>query len=149
MHNDCSQTVYMTLLQNLGRQQFDSLVVNIGHAGIRDVLSRETTEGPDFFRAVDTVKKRAQRERSFQPLDMIDMVASPQEDETQLQRGAIREAIARSLNPREAALIRATLNGETPTEIASRWGVAPKTVSNEKTRVIQKLQTVLSTDVPD
>ena len=96
MHNDCSQTVYMTLLQNLGRQQFDSLMVNIGHAGIRDVLSRETTEGPDFFRAVDTVKKRAQRS-SFQPLDMIDVVASPQEDETQLQRGAIREAIARSL----------------------------------------------------
>ena len=149
MHNDCSQTVYMTLLQNLGRQQFDSLVVNIGHAGIRDVLSRETTEGPDFFRAVDTVKKRAQRERSFQPLDMIDVVASPQEDETQLQRGAIREAIARSLNPREAALIHATLNGEMPAEIASRWGVAPKTVSNEKTRVIQKLQTVLGTDILD
>ena len=80
---------------------------------------------------------------------MIDVVASPQEDETQLQRGAIREAIARSLNPREAALIHATLNGETPAEIASQWGVAPKTVSNEKTRVIQKLQTVLGTDVPD
>ena len=85
MHNDCSQTVYMTLLQNLGRPQFDSLVAEIGHAGIRDVLSRETTEGPDFFRAIDTVKKRAQR-HSFQPLDTIDVAASPQEDETQLQR---------------------------------------------------------------
>lgn len=150
MHDDCSQAVYMTLLQNLGRQQFDSLMAEIGHSGIRDVLSRETAEGPDFFRAVDTVKKRAQRERSFQPLDTIDVVASSQEDETQLQRrGAIREAIAQSLNPREAALIHATLNGATPAEIASRWGVAPKTVSNEKTRVIQKLRTVLGTDVPD
>ena len=36
-----------------------------------------------------------------------------------------------------------------PAEIASRWGVTPKTVSNEKTRVIQKLQTVLGTDVLD
>jgi DNA-directed RNA polymerase specialized sigma24 family protein len=149
MHNDCSQTVYMTLLQNLGRPQFDSLMAEIGHAGICDVLSRETAEGQGFFRAVDTVKKRAQRERSFQPLDTIDVVASPQEDETQLQRGALREATARSLNPREAALIHATLNGETPAEIASQWGVAPKTVSNEKTQVIQKLQTVLGTDVPD
>jgi RNA polymerase sigma factor (sigma-70 family) len=88
--------------------------------------------------------------RGFQPLDTIDVVASPQEDETQSQqRGALREAIAQSLNPREAALIHATLNGATPAEIASRRGVAPKTVSNEKTRVIQKLRTVLGTDVPD
>ena len=86
MHDDCSQAVYMTLLQNLGRLQFDSLMAEIGHAGICDVLSRETAEGLDFFRAVDTVKKRAQRERSFQPLDTIDVVASPQEDETQLQQ---------------------------------------------------------------
>ena len=150
MHDDCSQAVYVTLLQGLGRPHFDSLMAEIGHAGIRDVLSRETAEGPDFFRAVDTVKKRAQRERSFQPLDTLDLVASPQEDETQLQRrGALREAIAQSLNPREAALIRATLNGATPAEIASRWGVAPKTVSNEKTRVIQKLRTALDTDAID
>jgi len=150
MHDDCSQAVYVTLLQGLGRPQFDSLMAEIGHAGIRDVLSRETAEGPDFFRAVDAVKKRAQRACSFRPLDTIEAVASPQEDETQSQRrGALREAIARSLNPREAALIHATLNGETPAEIASRWGVAPKTVSNEKTRVIQKLRTVLGTDIPD
>ena len=106
--------------------------------------------GPGFFRAVDTVKKRAQRECSFQPLNTIDVVASPQEDETQSQRrGALREAIAQSLNVREATLIHATLNGATPAEVAARWGVAPKTVSNEKTRVIQKLRTVLGTDVPD
>jgi RNA polymerase sigma factor (sigma-70 family) len=149
MHDDCSQTVYMTLLQNLGRPQFDSLIAEIGHSGIRGVLNRETAEGPDFFRAVDTAKKRAQRERSFQPLDTIDVVASPQEDETQLQqRGALREAIAQSLTPRKAALIHAILNGETPAEIASQWGVAPKTVSNEKIRVIQKLRTVLGTNVP-
>ncbi|MGA2701112.1 MAG: sigma-70 family RNA polymerase sigma factor [Isosphaeraceae bacterium] len=149
MHDDCSQAVYVTLLQNLGRPQFDSLMAEIGHAGIRDVLSRETAEGPDFFRAVDTVKKRAQRERNFQPLDTLGVVASPQEGDIQLQqRGALREAIAQSLNPREAALINATLNGETPARIASQWGVAPKTVSNEKTRVIQKLRTVLGTDVP-
>ena len=124
-------------------------MAKIGHSGIRAVLSRETAEGPDFFRAVDTVKKRAQRERNFQPLDTLGVVASPQEGDTQLQqRGALREAIAQSLNPREAALINATLNGETPAEIASQWGVAPKTVSNEKTRVIQKLRTVLGTDVP-
>jgi DNA-directed RNA polymerase specialized sigma24 family protein len=150
MHDDCSQAVYLTLLQNFGRPRFDSLMAAIGHAGIRDVLSRETAEGPDFFRAVDTVKKRAQRERGFQPLDTLAVVASSREDETQSQRrGALREALAQSLNRREAALIHATLNGATPAEIAAWWGVAPKTVSNEKTRVIQKLRTVLGTDIPD
>ncbi len=48
------------------------------------------------------------------------------------------------MNPREAALIEDTLMGKTPAEIAVQWGVAPKTVSNEKTRVIQKLRAALA-----
>lgn len=150
-HDDCSQAVYMALLQNLGRDRFDGLVGDIGRLGVREVLSRETAEGPDFFRAVDTVKKRAQRERCFQPLDEAsDLSASGRDDGVSADwRAALEEAIDRSLSPREAALIYATLKGETPMEIASQWGVAPKTVSNEKTRVIQKLRDVLVTDLPD
>jgi DNA-binding CsgD family transcriptional regulator len=34
--------------------------------------------------------------------------------------------------------------GKTPAEIADQWGVAPKTVSNEKTRVLQKLRLALA-----
>jgi len=112
------------------------------------VLSRETAEGPDFFRAIDMVKKRAQRERSFQPIDTIDLAATPREDESlSAWRGALHEAIDNSLSPREAALIHATLEGETPAEIAARWGVAPKTVSNEKSRAIQKLREALTADM--
>jgi RNA polymerase sigma factor (sigma-70 family) len=150
-HDDCTQAVYVTLLQNLGRDRFDQLVGDIGQFGIREVLSRETPEGPDFFRAIDAVKKRAQRERSFQALDdNVDVVASNASDHQRAQwRSALDEAIHRSLNPREAALIYATLQGETPMEIASQWGVAPKTVSNEKTRVIQKLRDALGAQLPD
>jgi RNA polymerase sigma factor (sigma-70 family) len=147
MHDDSTQAVFMTLLQNLGRTRFDSLMTDIGHSGIRDVLSRETADGPDFFRAVDSVKKRAQREKNYQSLDTLDVAANSQADDTDAK--ALREAIARTLNPREAALMNATLDGQTPAEIALKWGVAPKTVSNEKTRVIQKLRTVLGADVPD
>ena len=144
MHDDSTQAVYVSLLQNLGRPQFDHLVADIGRMGIRDVLSQETADGPIFFRAIDTVKKRAQRERSFQPLDTVAaMAASKTDDALSDHRGALREAIHQSLSPREAALIYATLKGETPAEIASQWGVAPKTVSNEKTRAIQKLRDVL------
>lgn len=150
MHDDCSQAVFVTLLQNLGRSRFDSLLSEIGQVGIRDVLSRETADGPDFFRAIDTVKKRAQRERSFQPLDSIVAAGSVTAEDAKADwRSALQEAIDQSLNPREAALIYATLKGETPAEIASQWGVAPKTVSNEKTRVIQKLRDTLTADVYD
>lgn len=149
-HADCTQAVYVTLLANLGRAQFDSLMEDVGQHGIREVLSRETPEGPDFFRAIDTVKKRAQRERTLHPLDeQANLLASRPGGVTADWRDALQEAIDLSLSPREAALIQATIRGETPLEIASQWGVAPKTVSNEKTRVIQKLRDFLSTELPD
>ena len=151
LQDDSTQAVYLSLLQNLGRERFDGLVRDIGVSGIPDVLSRETPEGPDFFRAIDMVKKRAQRERSFQALDPAagDVAAPGRDSRGALSTAALHEAIARTLNPREAALIQATLQGETPAEIAQHWGVAPKTVSNEKTRAFQKLRDFLAADVAD
>ncbi len=148
-YDDCTQAVYLTLLQNLGRGGFDRLVGEVGQDGIKEVLSRETAEGPDFFRAIDTIKKRAQRERSFQPLDSVFEPPS-QTSLTHFDwKSTIQEAIDRTLNPREAALIQATLSGETPAEIAEQWGVAPKTVSNEKSRAFQKLREFLVADLID
>ncbi|MDR3638249.1 MAG: sigma-70 family RNA polymerase sigma factor [Isosphaeraceae bacterium] len=144
LHDDSTQAVYVSLLQNLGSVRFNSLLADIGQNGIRDVLSRETADGPDFFRAVDAVKKRAQREKTFQPLDSIDVASSSvAEVSPTSRRGALQEAIAQSLTPREASLIQDTLMGKTPAEIALQWGVAPKTVSNEKTRALQKLREAL------
>ena len=149
-HDDCTQAVYTSLLQTLGRDRFDSLLGEIGQFGIRDVLSRETAEGPDFFRAVDAVKKRAQRERSFQPLDGVDAASTARLDGTQADwKSTVQEAISQSLSPREAALIQATLQGESPAEIANQWGIAPKTVSNEKTRAFQKLRDALTPALAD
>jgi DNA-directed RNA polymerase specialized sigma24 family protein len=146
-HDDATQAVYVTLLQNLGRDRFDALAADIGRLGIRDVLSRETPEGPDFFRAIDTVKKRVQRERTYQPIDAVEVASpAPGEDALALWRSALQEVIDQSLTPREASLVYDTLMGKTPAEIAQQWGVAPKTVSNEKTRVIQKLRDALVTD---
>ena len=149
-HDDCTQAVYTTLLQTFGRDRFDQLLSEVGQFGIRDVLSRETADGPDFFRAIDTVKKRAQRERSFQPLDAIDASSMNRPDGPSPDwKSTLQEAILSSLSPREAALIQATLQGETPAEIAQQWGIAPKTVSNEKTRALQKLREVLVSDFTD
>jgi len=148
MHDDCSQAVYTTMLQQLGRDQFDALISDVGQSGIKDVFSRETNEGLDFFRAVDMIKKRALRERAYQSLDAVDVPAAAANSETKAWSDALREAIDHSLSPREASLINQTLMGKTPAEIAQHWGVAPKTVSNEKTRVLQKLRDVLLAQNP-
>jgi RNA polymerase sigma factor (sigma-70 family) len=140
MHEDSSQTVFTTLLHQLGRDRFDGLVSDVAHSGLKAVFSCETNEGVCFFRAVDMVKKRAQRERVFQPLDVVDVPESSGHSESRAWREALREAIDHSLSRREASLINHTLMGKTPAEIALHWGVTPKTVSNEKTRVIQKLR---------
>ncbi len=68
-HEDCTQAVYETLLEQLGRTGFDHLASDVGQHGVRVVLNRDTSEGPDFFRAIDMVKKRSQRERSYVSLD--------------------------------------------------------------------------------
>jgi RNA polymerase sigma factor (sigma-70 family) len=144
LHDDSSQAVYATLLQNLGRQRFDALAGDVGQSGIREVFSRETSDGIAFFRAVDMVKKRAQREKVHQSLDHVDVPSSQSHQrDSAAMRAALQEAISHSLNPREAALIHDTLLGKTPAEIALQWGVAPKTISNEKSRVLQKLREAL------
>ncbi|WP_435010257.1 RNA polymerase sigma factor [Tundrisphaera lichenicola] len=147
-HDDCTQAVYATLLQGMGRDRFDRLLSEVGQSGIREVLSRETADGPDFFRAIDTIKKRAQRERTFQTLDAASLYRADNSRPSDWQ-STLQEAIRSALNPREAALIQATLQGETPAEIAQHWGIAPKTVSNEKTRALQKLRDALVSDLLD
>jgi DNA-binding NarL/FixJ family response regulator len=144
LHDDSSQSVYTSLLQTMGRQRFESLLADVGHAGVKGVFSRESTEGPVFFRTVDMVKKRAQRERTHQSLEAFDVAGSPSRHETAAWHDALHEAIDQTLSPREAALIQDTLMGKTPAEIALSWGVAPKTISNEKSRVLQKLREVLA-----
>lgn len=147
-HDDCTQAVYATLLQTWGRGPFDELLAEVGEVGIRVALSRDTPEGPEFFRAIDTVKKRSQREKTFTSLDAGTDVANA-DGGSASWRGALEEAIARNLSPREANLIQLTLQGETPAEIALQWGVAPKTVSNEKTKAIQKLREALVAELAD
>jgi DNA-binding NarL/FixJ family response regulator len=143
-HDDSTQAVYATLLQTMGRQRFDALVGDVGQSGIREVFSRESSDGVAFFRAVDMVKKRAQREKSYQSLDSVDVPTQQNgQGTTASLRAALQDAISQNLSPREAALIHDTLSGKTPAEIALQWGVAPKTISNEKSRVLQKLREAL------
>jgi RNA polymerase sigma factor (sigma-70 family) len=148
-HDDCTQGVFTSLLEQFGRTRFDLLVSDVGNAGIPRVLGREAPLGPDFLRAVDMIKKRAQREKHHVPIDeQLDVAVGNNEGASALEdwSGSIQDAITLSLNPREAELIRETMRGCSPSEIAERWGVAPKTVSNEKTRAFAKLREALGDD---
>ena len=81
----------------------------------------------------------------YQSLESLDVATEDQNTGSGAAlRAALWEAIQHTLSPREAALIHDTLMGKTPAEIAIQWGVAPKTVSNEKTRVLQKLRSALA-----
>jgi RNA polymerase sigma factor (sigma-70 family) len=147
-NDDCTQAVFTTLLEQLGRTRFDSTMVEISQRGVPQILSRETATGPDFLRAVDMIKKRALREKHYLPIDEHSEIAGANRNpnEADIWHASIQEAIQQSLNPREAELIRETLRGLSPSEIASQWGVAPKTVSNEKTRAFAKLREALEHD---
>jgi hypothetical protein len=146
---DCTQAVHTTLLQQVGRDDFDLMLADIGRVGVSGVLNRDTSLGPDFFRAVDMVKKRAQRQRAFVPLDQVDLAENERTGDGDSWRNALDDAIDRKLETREADLIRATLEGFTPAEIAQKWGLAPKTISNEKSRVFQKLREALTAELVD
>ncbi|GIW87826.1 MAG: hypothetical protein KatS3mg108_2150 [Isosphaeraceae bacterium] len=141
--DDCTQAVHATMLQHLGREGFDQMLAAIGRGGVPKVLNRDSALGPDFFRAVDMVKKRAQRQRYHLALDERPDLVAPLGDDGADLRGVLLEVIDRSLEPREAELIRETLKGYTPAEIADRWGLAPKTVSNQKSRALAKLRDAL------
>jgi RNA polymerase sigma factor (sigma-70 family) len=144
-HDDCTQAVHAVLLQRLGRAQYDRMLAEVGAQGIPRVLNRDTALGPDFFRAVDMIKKQAQRQKRLQALDDQTELAAPNlgDADAEDRRDALHEAIRGTLSAREAELVRATMAGFSPAEIAQRWGLAPKTVSNEKTRVLAKLRRAL------
>lgn len=148
-HDDCTQAVFATMLEQHGRTGFDRLMSEVGQSGIPQVLSRETDEGADFLRAIDMIKKRAQREKHFLPIDEhLDLASGGFRETPRDQwKGSIEDAIRDRLNPREAELIHETLKGCSPSEIAQRWGVAPKTVSNEKTRALAKLRIALGDEL--
>jgi DNA-binding CsgD family transcriptional regulator len=150
--DDCTQSVFAALLEDLGTDGFSLLASGVGQHGVRQVLNWESDPGPEFFRAVDRIKKSTQRARVFLPLDaeaagsdgvaLVDPNSAARSDRAE----ALREAIASTLTPREAELIQATIEGRTPAEIAAAWGMAPKTVSNEKSRVFGKLREALGAD---
>jgi len=145
---DCTQSVYMVLLERWGRHNFENLATHVGRDGLSTLVTRESPVGLDFLRALDQIKKQTQRQMNRHTFLAHDSHAIAADrgyagpDEIAMGRDMER-IIRTTLAPREAELIRSTIEGDTPSEIAARWGVSAKTVSNVKSEALNKLRVVL------
>jgi Bacterial regulatory proteins, luxR family len=143
-HQDCHQAVYLRLLERFGRDRLDLLLFAAERNGLHAALDGAPVSGPDLFRAIDAVKKRVSRERGLMSLDVAALSpATDRSTKTIAQRSALEEAIDTRLDSRQATVIRSALRGDKPAAIAASLGLAPKTISNEKTLAIRKLRRAL------
>ena len=124
-HEDCTQEVLAIYLERMGRTRLESLINN------------PKIVDEDFYRVIDTVKKRVQREHKHRSLlSDVFTTADPQTHE-------LYDAIT-FLTPREQCLINDVLAGFSLAEIGARSGVSAKTASDRKSRTLRKLRSILT-----
>jgi len=146
---DCTQSVYLVLLERWGPERFEDVAAEVGRGGLKRLVDRNDLLGLDFLRALDQVKKQAQRHQRKSTASVYELIDKPgreSSDAPDLQAigNELEAYITASLDPRESDLIKSTIAGDSPAEIAARWGVTAKTVSNLKSTVISKLRTILA-----
>jgi RNA polymerase sigma factor (sigma-70 family) len=132
---DCTQEVFSRLLERVDPHAWDRL------------LKDEGEERREFLRAIDTVKKRSQRARSWAP-QSVDLVADRNEErERQLNddREAVRQASAEVLSERQQQIIQLSFDGWSVHDIATELHVPPERVSDEKYKAIRRLREYLRT----
>jgi RNA polymerase sigma factor (sigma-70 family) len=127
---DCTQEVFARLLQRVPVSGWDH------------VLSNESEERREFLRAIDTVKKRHQRERA-RSSGLSEPVADTRDayDRHQSEdREVLRLAAGRVLSDRQQRILEMICDGHGVGDIAAALAIAPERVSDEKYKAIQKLR---------
>jgi RNA polymerase sigma factor (sigma-70 family) len=128
--NDCTQEVFERLLQR------------VPLSGWEQVLGGDGEERREFLRAIDTVKKRHQRDRArnsglAQPVaDSRDGQDRDRADE----RDAVWHAADQVLSARQQHILRMICEGYGVADIAAEMAMPPERVSDEKYKAIQKLR---------
>jgi DNA-binding CsgD family transcriptional regulator len=127
---DCTQQVFTRLLERVPTDNWGEL------------LTAETEDRKEFFRAIDAVKKRTQRARRY-----VDLAADFADNRNQSgshlreQREAVEMASAAVLSPRQQKIVAMTANGWAVPDIAAELKTTPERVSDEKYKAIRKLRT--------
>jgi RNA polymerase sigma factor (sigma-70 family) len=128
--DDCTQEVFARLLERVPAAEWEQMLAGDGD------------ERREFLRAIDTVKKRHQRERArthglSEPVaDSRDAV----ERDGVEQREAIELAASEVLSPRQLRIVQMIFDGHAVGEIATALALTPERVSDEKYKAIQKLR---------
>ncbi len=126
---DCTQEVFIRLLERVDRDRWGSLLVD-----------DENNDRREFLRAIDAVKKRTQRARKFSDLTNDQPDCRAVSNFAKDDRDAVSRAAAAVLSSRQRRLLDLTAEGWTVPEIATELGTTVERVSDEKYKAIKKLQ---------
>lgn len=128
--SDCTQEVFARLLERIAPGDWDR------------VLRDDAEERREFIRAIDTVKKRSQRQKRYNSAG-VDSFAD-RRNESQVQRSYDREAVQRAaaelLTDRQRQILNLSFDGWTVSDMAGKLGIPSARVSDEKYKAIHKLQ---------
>ena len=133
---DCTQQVLTRLLERLEPDHWALALVN-----------DDSDTRREFVRAIDTVKKRAQRAKQYSELaaDVPDHRDDPDGQKADL-REQVNRAAADVLSPRQQRIVELCAGGWNVPEIATALNTTPERVSDEKYKAIRKLRTHLGVD---
>lgn len=132
---DCTQDVLQRLLERVPPARWSQ------------VFAPEGTERQEFLRAIDTVKKRVQRDRQrwVRLQDDSPDRRSDRDQDLRESRRLIQETAEQTLSPRQQRIVRLTCEGWSVADIAGAMGSTPARISDEKYKAIQKLRLLLVT----
>jgi RNA polymerase sigma factor (sigma-70 family) len=127
---DCTQEVLERMLERVGPDGWDQ------------VLTSDGEERREFLRAIDTVKKRSQRQRKpvAVPLDVFADRHDLEERRLVEDRETVRDAAKELLSERQQRILQLSLEGWSVHDIATELKTGPERVSDEKYKAIRKLR---------
>lgn len=130
---DCTQEVFTRLLERVPTQEWDQS------------LKSEGDERREFLRAIDTVKKRAQRGKKWSAYP--EGSVADQRPVFERERMEISEELQLAadelLSERQRSILKLTAEGWSVPEIAAKLSTGPERISDEKYKAIRKLRTHL------
>lgn len=132
---DCTQQVLARLLQTVPTAHWSLM------------LQADGEEKREFLRAIDAVKKRAQRTRK--PGELTADVADSRQRPTTAVREqweAVNVAAEQVLSDRQRRIVELSANGWAVPDIAAELGTTTERVSDEKYKAIRKLRVQLGVD---
>jgi RNA polymerase sigma factor (sigma-70 family) len=131
---DCTQEVFTRLMERVSPE------------GWGQVLGAEGEERREFLRAIDTVKKRTQRQRKLSSC-LADVVADPREAHDRRladEREAVRQAAEELLSSRQQRIVQLSFEGWSVQDIAAEMKLPAERVSDEKYKAVRKLRVHLN-----